>query len=233
MPRVPRERNPLLQKDEVGRAKFSAYDLPAETHSFGNGNGCDMEGAGEILRSWAAHQKSAPARGNKTNYIQFNRQQMPRKSTGAPKTTAVATPTSKGRGKAAEPSRGRAPEQQNNEGFGRPTRGSTPIGRVIGNLYAVEYEQMREKQEEAEKTAVKPKNVIYQTKASQGHKKGAEKRLHAEEHHAPFMMKKFLNVKASFHLPGNKKEKDATQLVDEAGEAEVAARVEREMDVSP
>ncbi|CAD7960109.1 unnamed protein product [Amoebophrya sp. A120] len=212
MPRVPREKNPLLQKDEIGRAKFSAYDLPPDTHSFGNVMGCDMEGAGEVLRTWANHQKSVPKAGNKVNYIAYNKKKC--NLLVRPDSEQTAPGRTPGKRVPATSSSKPAPKPVGD--FGKPTRSSTPIGRVIGNLYAVEYEQMREEMQHAEETAAKPKKTIYQTKASLGHKKAAEKRLKVEEEHKPFMMKKFLNVQASFKLPGPppKKGHGATQIPD-------------------
>ncbi|CAD7956863.1 unnamed protein product [Amoebophrya sp. A25] len=210
MPRVGKDRNPLLQKDEVGRAKKSCYDLPEQRHAFGNVMGCDLEGAGEVLRSWVQHQRSVPKVSNKVDYVKHNKTKI---VANAPPSKAQRSPSEGLRtGMASASASSKAPVREARPGFGKPTRCSTPIGKVIGNLYAVEYEKLREEQEE-KNNGTKPQRAIYHTKASEGHRAGAQKRIHVEEKVAPFVMKKFANVKPSFELPGKRNGHAGTQMI--------------------
>lgn len=68
-----RSRNAILLRDDVGRAKPSAYDLPHESHSFGRAEAPDIEGAADVLMSWAAHMPG-PAEGpDRRDFLRMNK----------------------------------------------------------------------------------------------------------------------------------------------------------------
>jgi len=53
-----RPTNPLLQRDDVGRAKTSCYDLPDTAFTYGRPGNQDLEGAREVSMRWASHKPS-------------------------------------------------------------------------------------------------------------------------------------------------------------------------------
>lgn len=195
-------RNPLLVKDDVGRAKPSCYDLPKNDFTFGNAQGADVEGAAEITRTWATHVPSNEKKTSRVNYISFN------KSLGRAKLSDCRPSTG-----------GRYRRKENNSesgadgAFGKKTRSSTPIGNVIGNQFAAEYEvKMDQKNLLAaqEMEGRSKRKVICTTRAAEGHKRGADQRkkamdvsAHGTEDKPRFKLSKFANVKPTFTLPKN------------------------------
>lgn len=74
--------NPLLVKDDVGKAKPSCYNLPKEEFAYGRPGNMDMEGAREVSMQWVPHM---PSRGHEevvTDFITLHR-----KAAGAKVTT--------------------------------------------------------------------------------------------------------------------------------------------------
>mmetsp|Transcript_21164 Transcript_21164/g.49255 ORF Transcript_21164/g.49255 Transcript_21164/m.49255 type:complete len:230 (+) Transcript_21164:75-764(+) len=51
--------NPVIAKDDVGRAKHSTYSLPPDTHAYGRALPRDPEGAREVLSLWVPHHPTA------------------------------------------------------------------------------------------------------------------------------------------------------------------------------
>ena len=47
-----KEKNPLLTRDDVGRAKPSTHDLPQDTHAYGVKNKKEEYGVGALTSSW-------------------------------------------------------------------------------------------------------------------------------------------------------------------------------------
>mmetsp|Transcript_36579 Transcript_36579/g.74825 ORF Transcript_36579/g.74825 Transcript_36579/m.74825 type:complete len:241 (+) Transcript_36579:59-781(+) len=50
--------NPVIVKDEVGKARHSCYDLPPDGHAYGRVFPRDPEGAREVTSRWTQHLKS-------------------------------------------------------------------------------------------------------------------------------------------------------------------------------
>ncbi|CAK0800581.1 unnamed protein product [Prorocentrum cordatum] len=65
--------NALLLRDDVGRGKPSAYDLPHESHAFGRAEAPDMEGAGDVLNSWAAHVPGPREGPDRRDFLRMNK----------------------------------------------------------------------------------------------------------------------------------------------------------------
>lgn len=55
---TPRPKNPLLQRDDVGRARPTCYSLPDDGFAFGRPGNQDMEGAREVSMMWVSHTPS-------------------------------------------------------------------------------------------------------------------------------------------------------------------------------
>jgi hypothetical protein len=68
-----RSGNAILLKDDVGRAKPSAYNLPHESHSFGRAEAPDMEGAADVLMSWAAHVPRPTECPDRRDFLRINK----------------------------------------------------------------------------------------------------------------------------------------------------------------
>merc|ERR1740115_69808 len=60
VPRYGPPKNPLLVRDEVGKAKASCYDLPDGRFPYGRPGNHDSEGAREVSMFWVSHKASQP-----------------------------------------------------------------------------------------------------------------------------------------------------------------------------
>ena len=47
-----KEKNPLLTRDDVGKAKPSTHDLPLNAHAYGVKNKIEEYGVGKLTSSW-------------------------------------------------------------------------------------------------------------------------------------------------------------------------------------
>jgi len=176
-PRV--ARNPLLMRDDVGRAKQSCYDLPDEHFSYGRPGNQDVEGAREISMRWVSHTPSRQPEGATTDFKNLNKRAALAKVTTpkdlrhfknliedqlAPQYSA----SSPGQVKDTIPS-----DVIQGFTYGRKVRPSTPIQEVISYRFADKSEQelnrfysdFRDVQE-ASRTQVRK---IPLTAASRGH----------------------------------------------------------------
>lgn len=70
---TPRPTNPLLTRDDVGRAKPSCYDLPSGQHAFGKMGNQDAEGAREVSMRWVPHTPSRGREAHVPDFITFNK----------------------------------------------------------------------------------------------------------------------------------------------------------------
>jgi len=68
-----RSRNCILLRDDVGRAKASAYDLPHESFAFGRAEQPDMEGAGDVTMNWAAHVPNPKQGPDQRDFMRINK----------------------------------------------------------------------------------------------------------------------------------------------------------------
>ena len=64
--------NYLLIKDQVGRARQLAHDLPAAGHSYGRAYRHDAHNAKDLLNEWNMHVNS-PSEMQKRDYKKMNR----------------------------------------------------------------------------------------------------------------------------------------------------------------
>ncbi|EGR34609.1 hypothetical protein IMG5_006080 [Ichthyophthirius multifiliis] len=137
--------NPLLLKDDVGKAKPSAYDLPPIEFTYGCPLKRDEEGAKEVSMSWKFHRETRDkipdrdfAKLNKMSLTQgFHKARdlsQYRKQVDARKKLE--------KGHNALPLY--IPEEEFR--YGMPNRSSTPMKLVIGNCYGLEYQQRLEQE---------------------------------------------------------------------------------------
>lgn len=138
-----RSRNAVLVKDDVGRAKATIYDLPADGHAYGHSEPPDLEGAREVTMHWAAHVPRRKAGPECQDFRKLNR------------LAATNGVTNAGQLKEWRASNDVKLVPKGPEGalpcvipsdviasfaYGRKSRPSTPIHSVIGGQYAAEQE---------------------------------------------------------------------------------------------
>lgn len=219
---TPRKYNPLLQKDEVGRARPSCYDLPEDTFAYGRPGNQDLEGAREVSMHWVSHTPSRSPEFHHPNFVRLHKKAAGARITNpkdlkhyrkeydlteTPRLADIAAEADAARGpaKALVPS-----DVIPGFTYGRKVRPSTPIHEVISyrfgdkaerelRNFAEKFEQHREQQ----RTEVRR---IPLTNASRGHASGAKKALlQNEDKKEPFKIKKFQNttpkINSNLHTP--------------------------------
>eukprot|EP00397_Hematodinium_sp_SG-2012_P051912 GEMP01061100.1.p1 GENE.GEMP01061100.1~~GEMP01061100.1.p1 ORF type:complete len:251 (+),score=68.87 GEMP01061100.1:101-853(+) len=203
-------RNPLLVKDDIGKAKPTCYDLPDEDFAFGRPENTDLEGAKEVTMNWVDHKPNQKMESYVTNFVSVNK-------FAARQNVSLKAARQKMDQRKSSPPKGPRPIPQiyphdviPSFSYGKKTRPSTPIASVISNQFCAEYEaaaKVNYEQHRAEKRAAKKEREVHQTKCSVGHAAGAAKRrqelLTKEQgdQKEPFKMTKFKKVKAIVRLP--------------------------------
>lgn len=204
---TPRPKNPLLVKDDVGRARPSCYDLPGDAFSFGRPANQDLEGAREVSMRWVSHTPSRAPEETAPDFVTLHR-----KAAGARVATArdlkhyraehelLATPRGGGQGSDAPgsgPPKALVPSDVI-PGFtyGRKVRPSTPIHEVISNRFGekaeVELLRFNERFEEHKAQRQGEVRKIPLTIASRGHASAAKNAaMQADEPKELFKMSKF------------------------------------------
>lgn len=239
--------NPLLIKDEIGKAKPSVYDLPAFGHAYGVGSEeADFEGAREITSSWATHVPSVAKKSNTIDYVKFNKSAASKFSDSAygskyskalasagttggsemannvnvVNVTGGAKSTRSGTTAHALPS-----DIDPNFAFGKANRPSTPVGVTLSNKEGMEFEKQAKAKQAAILAERRKKFVPAGTKAAAGHAAGAQAKL-ASFNVPPvtdeWRLSKFRNVKPTFKLPDRNKELAAAAAAKQAAAEEAA-----------
>jgi len=207
-------RNPLLVRDDVGRAKPSCYDLPSEHFAYGRPCNQDMEGAREVSMRWVSHTPTKEPETHAPDFVCFNKRATAAKITTArdlkhfrkERDVIVASAQQRAASAGANmPLSARLHKTPIAEilpdGFvhGRKVRPSTPINEVISYRFAEKserelnrfYADFREAQEQAQTQVRK----IPLTTASRGHASAARKAVvHKEENKELFKLKKWGRV---------------------------------------
>jgi hypothetical protein len=210
-------RNPLLVKDDVGRAKPSCYDLPGEEFAYGRPDNPDFEGAREVTMQWVSHVARPRPEENVQDFRKLNKmstkagvlkaanlREFRRENPVRLAPTLASGPPPKVFPSEVVPS----------FTYGKQGRPSTPIAAVISNQFAAEYEQALEEnyaQYEREKMEIGFRK-IQTTKASEGHALNSRKVV-TEEKKEPFKLSKFKNVQPKMKLPDRLKEAQAAAAV--------------------
>jgi hypothetical protein len=205
-----RTRNPLLVKDDVGRAKPSCNKLPPEDFSYGRPDMPDYEGAREVTMQWVAHHAEAKKEADVQDFKKLNKIAVKEKVFDSKKITQlrkdVNVPLSSV--SHAAPPKVYPSEVVPSFTYGKKTRPSTPIAQVISNQFAAEYEaslaEIYDYYDKEKKEAGKM-GKIRTTKAAEGHAKKLTEPAETT-HKEPFKLSKFKHVKSKMgSLPGTRK----------------------------
>jgi len=204
VPRYGPPKNPLLVRDEVGKAKASCYDLPDERFSYGRPGNHDSEGAREVSMFWVNHKPSPTPECSAPDFVWFNKRAASARVTTARdlafyrKENDTLTPRYGLPGKGA-PSRVIPSDVINGFTYGKKVRPSTPIDEVMSHRFAEQAEDELRKfytdyRDNAEKASTTVRKIPLTT-ASRGHasqaKKATPREVTREEH---FKIKKFKSV---------------------------------------
>jgi len=235
-------KNPLLAKDDVGKARPSCYDLPGEEFAYGRPDDPDFEGAREVTMQWVSHTPRARIEESVQDFRKLNKMAILEKACTA---RAVAKhrlgnnlPLSARSANTAPPPKVNPSDVVPGFTFGKKTRPSTPIASVVSYQFASEFEEDIGTQYEVHRVKKEVDaqiRKIPKTKASRGHasalnKAGAEM-LAPKEH---FKISKFKRVPCKVEFPGGKtfvmkrlasEPVDVPEEIQEGAEAQQAANV--------
>jgi hypothetical protein len=218
-------RNPLLAKDDVGKARTSCYDLPEDGFAYGRPDNPDFEGAREVTMQWISHKATPRAAESIQDFRKLNKLAITEKALTA---RAVAKhrrsndlPLSARSTFSGPPAKVIPSDVVPSFTYGKKTRPSTPIASVVSYQFSSEfeddimnqYEFLRMKKEHDAQI-----RRIPLTKATRGHA-SAVKKVGAEIL-APkelFKITKFKKVLCKVAFPGGKTS-TMKKLIDEAEE---------------
>uniref|UniRef100_A0A7S1QRX6 Uncharacterized protein n=1 Tax=Alexandrium catenella TaxID=2925 RepID=A0A7S1QRX6_ALECA len=208
---TPRTKNPLLTRDDVGRARPTCYDLPDNQFSYGRPGNQDMEGAREVSMRWVSHTPSRGPQGDPPDFVHYNRKAAAQKVVNAKdqkhfrrENDLLEDGSLPGRGYQSARARYHSMFARDAvpsdvvPGFtyGRKVRPSTPIHSVISNRFGTQAEQslgrfyndFHEAQDQASRYVRK----IPLTTASRGHASGARRAASQQDTNGElFKMSKF------------------------------------------
>jgi len=209
VPRPGPPKNPLLVRDDVGKAKASCYDLPGGPFAYGRPGNHDSEGAREVSMQWVNHRPSPTPECSAPDFVWFNK-----RATSARVTTAKDLAFYRKENDNLTPRYGLGPRGAVSKiipsdvitGFtyGKKVRPSTPIDEVMSNRFAEQAEEELRKfytdyRDEHEKASTQVRKIPLTT-ASRGHaslakKANQQKQATREElMDADFKIQKFKNV---------------------------------------
>jgi hypothetical protein len=200
-------RNPILVRDDVGKAKPTCYDLPPEEFAFGRPDNPDFEGAREVTMQWLAHIPSSTPAERVNDFRKINKLAL-RGGVSSAKDLAQFRRENASRVTVSPPQQPGPPPKVIPSDvvpaftYGKKTRPSTPIAAVVSYQFSAEYEQALDEnytQYDEEKRMVGIR-CIKTTKAMEGHASSLKKTQDIA-FKEPFKMKKFLKVKAKMKLP--------------------------------
>mmetsp|Transcript_3163 Transcript_3163/g.8597 ORF Transcript_3163/g.8597 Transcript_3163/m.8597 type:complete len:224 (+) Transcript_3163:107-778(+) len=202
-------RNCILQKDDVGRAKRSTYDLPDDNHAFGRAEQPDMEGAGEVTMNWAAHVPSSRQGPDQRDFLRINKKAAGSKVTSA-RDLREFTKMNDIKVAPTGPS-GVLPKIIPSDvipsfAYGVKARPSTPIHQVLnGDYEAAENNRLEAlyRQREDALEARQKKHKVQMTKSAKAQIENARALKTAEgapDPPAPFKMNKYKNVSSKLNL---------------------------------
>lgn len=196
--------NPLLVRDDVGKAKPSCYELPDDRFSYGRPGNHDSEGAREVSMFWVSHKPSPTPESNAPDFVWFNKRAATARVTTARdlafyrKEHESLTPRYGVDGKRAS-QRGIPSDMIASFTYGKKVRPSTPIDEVISHRFAEQAEEDLRKfytdfHDETEKGPRARKIPL--TTASRGHAM-YNKKAHQEEEMSSqeqFKIRKFKGI---------------------------------------
>jgi len=204
---IPRGPNPLLLKHDVGRAKPTCFDLPPQSHAYGKEGKAQVEGAREVTTLWKHHVPRPRAEEQTLDFRRLNKIAVanhildPKGLNKQSKERSDVTikPISYQHCAKWNPA-----DEDPAFVFGKKTRASTPMSRVMSFHYAKVAEDMlvqRYEKEAKERDNRVLSHKIKLTKSARGHAhhldvspRGARGRTgYGQE---PFKMKKFRKTPA-------------------------------------
>jgi hypothetical protein len=203
-------KNPLLARDDVGKAPPTCYDLPKDDFTFGRPDNPDFEGAREVTMQWVSHVPSPRPQMQIQDFQKLNRLAIPAKAythrdVGKFRKTKDVPLTAREHGVVTKvlPS-----DVVPGFTYGKKTRPSTPIGKVVSYEFAADCEkETGEKYEylRAEKEKAAEIRKIKLTTAAHGHASIAKKTLNTvEDNKDLFKLKKFKRILPKVEFPGGK-----------------------------
>lgn len=214
VPRRGPPQNPLLVRDDVGKAKASCYDLPDDRFAYGRPGNHDTEGAREVSMYWVSHKPSKTPECAAPDFVWFNKRAASARVTTARDlafyrkenddlTPRYGVPLKGATPRGLATPRGRASpsDTMNSFTYGKKVRPSTPIDEVISHRFAEQaedelrkfYTDYRDQQEKGTSQVRK----IHLTNAAQGHATNARKAYQQEEvseEKENFKIKKFKHI---------------------------------------
>lgn len=206
VPRYGQPKNPLLVRDDVGKAKPSCYDLPQNNFAYGRPGNHDQEGAREVSMFWVSHKPSPTRENGAPDFVWFNKRAASARVTtardlafyrkehenltpryGVPRDTPSPRPI--------------PAEFMNGFAYGKKVRPSTPIDEVISQRFAEQAEDDLKKfyteyNDQCERAAANVRKIPLTT-AHRGHASNAKKAWQQEASTSQtegFKMKKFKNA---------------------------------------
>lgn len=203
MPAFLRPSNPLLVRDEVGKAKATCYDLPPGHVPFGSCGAKDVESARDVIKQWVSHSPPVRREERMLNFRQFNKQavksrmctvkdqgRLIREDAGLPEISPRI-------GNSRGPPKALPSDTLPHYTYGKVVRPSTPIKEVLANKWADEAEdELQEYYANALILKSNPPSArkIHLTQASKGHAARAKAFNEPPESKAMFKLSKFKNV---------------------------------------
>jgi len=205
-----RSRNCILAKDDVGRSKPSAYDLPDDSFAFGRAEVPDMEGAGDVTMNWAAHVPRPKQGPDQRDFLRINKKAAGSRVTN-PKELKEFTKENDIKVAPTGPS-GILPKIIPSDviphfAYGVKARPSTPIHQVLnGDFEAVENARLDAlyRQRDDASDARQKKHKVQMTKSAKAQIENARALKMAESAPesapVPFKMNKYKNVSSKLNL---------------------------------
>jgi len=204
-------RNPVLVRDDVGKAKPTCYDLRDENFAYGRPDNPDFEGAREVTMQWVSHMpRSRPIDGQQ-DFRRINKMALTRGASNAKSLADFRRGHDVALVPPAFPVHTKVIPSDVVPAFtyGKKTRPSTPIASVVSYQFSAEYEQALDEnygQYDEEKEMRRGSCRIKTTKATQGHARASKAMRDAMESNLivkePFKLSKFKKVGPKMRLPG-------------------------------
>jgi hypothetical protein len=205
-------KNPLLAKDDVGKARPSCYDLPQDGFAYGRPDNPDFEGAREVTMQWVSHTPRPRAAESAQDFRKLNKIAINVKACNAGAVAkhrrTVNLPLSARGAYTGPPPKVIPSDVVPAFTYGKKTRPSTPIASVVSYQFSSEFEEdigmHYEYHRQCKEQAAQIRKIPI-TKAAKGHasalkKVGAETLAPTEQ----FKINKFKKVQCKVEFPGGR-----------------------------
>lgn len=197
-----RPKNPLLVRDDVGKAKATCYDLPPSNVAYGQKGLGDCEGAREVTMQWMSHTPRPQYVEQCPDFKKFNKTAISNRVTTARDRSRLIRevgnlPVCSPRSQVRVPAKALPSDTTPGWTYGRKIRPSTPIQDVMAYKYAAQGEaDLQEFYSQLLESQVDQRHVrkIPLTKASRAHGSAAKQAMMPEESKELFKLSKFKSV---------------------------------------